>query len=276
MDASSPQLASSSTSILIGCAGWNLRKESAGEFAAEGTHLQRYAARFPAVEINSSFYRPHRRGTYEKWSASVPAGFRFSVKVPKSITHERRLEGASELLERFLDEVSGLGEKLGCLLVQLPPSLALKAAVADEFFSMLGGRLQEISPAAGPKAPAVACEPRHPSWFTTEGEKLLLAHRITRVAADPAPVPAAAHPAGWQDTVYYRLHGSPRMYYSAYDDAYLAGLATSLQQHSFAGRQAWCIFDNTALGAATTNALSLHSQLVVKAEPGASFPWQET
>jgi uncharacterized protein YecE (DUF72 family) len=244
-------------SIFIGCAGWNVPREAAIQFPAEGTHLQRYAARFPAVEINSSFYRPHRRSTYEKWAASVPQNFRFSVKVPKSMTHEHRLEGASELLELFLDEVSGLGEKLGFLLVQLPPSLAFDAAIADEFFSMLGRRFHAISPAAGPTVPAIACEPRHPSWFLPEAEKLLLMHHITRVAADPAPVPAAARPASWRNSVYYRLHGSPRMYYSAYDETYLTALAMSLKQETLAGRQAWCIFDNTALGAATSNALSL-------------------
>ena len=238
--------------ILIGCAGWSLRKESAAEFAAEGTHLQRYTSRFSAVEINSSFYRPHRRVTYEKWSASVPAEFRFSVKVPKSITHEQRLVGTSDLLARFANEVSGLGPKLGCLLVQLPPSLAFDEQIAADFFSLLKSGIENLP---------VACEPRHPTWFTSTAQELLLRHRIARVIADPPPVPAAALPGGCQDIVYYRLHGSPRMYYSAYDQAYLATLATTLKQHSLAGRQAWCIFDNTALGAATLNALALLNQL---------------
>src|SRR5688572_17535989 len=82
---------SSHSRYYIGCAGWSLPKKFADAFPAEGSHLVRYAARLPAVEINSSFYRPHRPTTYEKWAASVPTGFRFSVKVPKWITHERRL-----------------------------------------------------------------------------------------------------------------------------------------------------------------------------------------
>jgi uncharacterized protein YecE (DUF72 family) len=69
--------------IFIGCAGWSLGREYWPQFPAEGTHLQRYAARFNGAEINSSFYRPHRRQTYERWADSVPEGFRFSVKVPK-------------------------------------------------------------------------------------------------------------------------------------------------------------------------------------------------
>src|SRR5688572_19432683 len=107
----------------IGCAGWSIPREHAAEFPVEGTHLQRYAQRFPAVEINSSFYRPHRPETYARWAASTPDGFRFAVKVPREITHTRRLREVDEPLERFLAEAGALGEKLGPLLVQLPPSL---------------------------------------------------------------------------------------------------------------------------------------------------------
>lgn len=252
--ASSPKC---SPVILIGCAGWNVPKDAAAQFPAEGTHLQRYAARLPAVEINSSFYRPHRRSTYEKWSSNVPADFRFSVKVPKSITHEQRLKDANDLLDRFLDEVSGLGEKLGCLLVQLPPSLELDMPIAANFFSMLSRRLQAMLRVAQPVATAIVCEPRHPSWFTRDGEELLASHGIARVAADPAPVPGAAQPGGSRDAIYYRLHGSPRIYYSAYDESFLTALAAALKQYALSGRRVWCLFDNTALGAAAPNALGL-------------------
>src|SRR5687768_16375503 len=110
--------------VRIGCAGWSLPRDSWPQFPETGTHLQRYAQRLNAVEINSSFYRPHQPATYERWAASVPAGFRFSVKVPKTITHESRLRSCDALLASFLAQATGLGDKLGCLLVQLPPSLA--------------------------------------------------------------------------------------------------------------------------------------------------------
>src|SRR5256885_13730988 len=87
-------------SIHVGCAGWSVRADHASHFPAEGSHLQRYAGRFAAVEINTSFYRPHRPATYARWAASVPSDFRFSVKVPKEITHKRRLVDTLELLER--------------------------------------------------------------------------------------------------------------------------------------------------------------------------------
>jgi uncharacterized protein YecE (DUF72 family) len=230
--------------VYVGCAGWSLPRDAQPHFPAEGTHLTRYAARFPAVEINSSFYRPHRPATYARWAASVPPGFRFAVKVPRAITHERRLADAAPLLDAFLAEAGALGPALGGSCTSRQPSAAYDAATADAFFAELRAR----------HAGAVAAEPRHASWFTSEAERLLTAWQVARVAADPARVPAAAEPGGWQGTVYYRLHGSPRTYYSAYDAAYLDALAPRLLA---APAGAWCVFDNTALGAATVNALGL-------------------
>jgi uncharacterized protein YecE (DUF72 family) len=91
-----------------------------------GSHLERYARRLNVAEINSSFYRPHQRKTYERWAQSTPAGFRFSVKVQKAMTHEQGLAGCGALLDGFAAEVAGLGGKLGVLLVQLPPKLAIE------------------------------------------------------------------------------------------------------------------------------------------------------
>jgi uncharacterized protein YecE (DUF72 family) len=66
-----------SSTLHIGCAGWSLPRDSWPQFPEAGTHLQRYAARFRAAEINSSFYRPHQPATYERWAGSVPPDFRF-------------------------------------------------------------------------------------------------------------------------------------------------------------------------------------------------------
>src|SRR3978361_1444027 len=107
----------------IGTAGWSISAQYAHDFSDGGTHLGRYGARLNAVEINSSFHRPHQRKTYERWAASVPKDFRFSVKLPGAITHERRLKGCKSLIGRFLEESAGLGPKLRVILVQLPPSL---------------------------------------------------------------------------------------------------------------------------------------------------------
>ena len=184
--------------LFIGTAGWSIPKPHAAEFPADGTHLQRYASRFSAVEINSSFYRSHKPATYARWAASVPAGFRFAVKVPRQITHVRKLVATTEAVDRFLSEVQALGDTLGPLLVQLPPSLGFQDALAGTFFDLVRTRFDG----------AVVCEPRHASWFTDAANALLERFRIARVAADPAPVPPAAQPGGWSGLVYRRLHGS--------------------------------------------------------------------
>jgi uncharacterized protein YecE (DUF72 family) len=235
----------------IGTAGWAIPKAHVSEFPSHGSHLERYAARFSAVEINSSFYRSHQPATYARWAASVPGDLRFSAKVPKAITHDQRLVAADVMLDVFLSEVTCLGPKLGCLLVQLPPSLTYDRPVAEEFFRDLRAQYSG----------SVVIEPRHPSWFTPEVTARLSAHRIGQVAADPACVPAAAEPAGWPELVYVRLHGSPEIYYSTYDDAYLDRLARRLRALASTAREVWCIFDNTALFAATPNALGLIERL---------------
>ena len=141
--------------------------------------LARYATRFSAVEINSSFYRPHMAKTYQRWSESVPAGFRFSVKIHREISHELALRSTTEALERFLGEVHGLGEKLAGFLLQLPPSLIFDVRTASNFFRLLRARSDV----------PVACEPRHRSWFSEKATSLLVRYAIDLVCADPSPIP---------------------------------------------------------------------------------------
>jgi uncharacterized protein YecE (DUF72 family) len=231
--------------VRIGTAGWSLPRAWRAEFPEEGSYLARYAARLNCAEINSSFYRQHRRAVYERWAASVPDDFRFAVKIPRAITHDQALVAADVLLDVFLEEVSGLGAKLGPLLVQLPPSLAFHAEHAAEFFETLRSMHTGL----------VACEPRHESWFLEPADAMLRAHRVARVAADPARVPSAAEPGGWDGLIYFRLHGSPRMYYSDYEPERLAALVPRLLDQTMRGER-WCIFDNTTLGAATGNAIA--------------------
>lgn len=240
--------------IRIGCAGWAIPRPYRGEFPVEGSQLQRYATRFSAVEIDSSFYRPHERTTYERWAASTPAGFRFAVKLPRAVTH---LGGLADLepLDDFLARVSGLGAKLGPLLIQLPPRLAFAADRAAAFFAGLRERFAGLA----------VCEPRHRSWFEAEAEEVLRSFQVARAAVDPAPVPAAAEPGGWGELIYYRLHGSPRMYYSSYSPSYLQALAERLLAAASAA-EVWCIFDNTASGAAIANALAL-DEICSSADP---------
>jgi uncharacterized protein YecE (DUF72 family) len=240
--------------VHVGCAGWSIPSRHAHLFGEGDSHLARYATRFDVVEINSTFHRPHQPQTFERWAASVPKGFRFSAKLPRWITHDARLHGTGDALTAFFDSLAGLGAKLGGVLVQLPPSLVFDARLADRFFAMLQRR----------SVARVACEPRHASWFTAAAEAILVRHAVARVAADPALLAAAALPGGagaparWS---YWRWHGAPRMYYSAYDDAALRPLAQALARDARPRAPAWCIFDNTAHGHAMADAARLQALL---------------
>jgi uncharacterized protein YecE (DUF72 family) len=121
--------------VFVGCAGWTIPKAHQHVFPAVGSHLARYAGRFSAVEINSSFYKRHRTETYARWAGTVPPGFRFAVKVPKSITHVARLIGVEKELAAFIADINALGDRLGPLLVQLPPRLHFASTAARDFFT---------------------------------------------------------------------------------------------------------------------------------------------
>jgi uncharacterized protein YecE (DUF72 family) len=234
----------------IGTAGWNVPGIHARHFISEGSHLVRYGQKLNCAEINSCFYREHKAETYRRWAASVPEGFRFAVKAPRSITHEGQLRAEGrEAFRRFLHQTSALGEKRGPVLLQSPPSLAFDKTVTLSFFNMF----RELY-----DGPAVL-EPRHASWFGAEPDSILREFHIARAAADPALVPEAAQPSGWPGLAYFRLHGSPRRYYSTYSEEFLALLAEDLPRLSTSAA-AWCIFDNTASGAALANALELISR----------------
>ena len=168
--------------------------------------------------------------------------------MPKLITHQQKLEDCGAAVAEFLDQASPLGDKLAVLLVQLPPKLALDEAVAAAFFEDLTSRTDA----------AIACEPRHVSWFTRQADALLDRLSVARVAADPAICQAAAAPGGSVQLEYWRLHGSPVMYRSSYRDR-IDHLASKLK--AGAAADAWCIFDNTASSAATADALELMQKL---------------
>jgi uncharacterized protein YecE (DUF72 family) len=234
--------------LLVGTAGWQVPSHHRPAFADSGSHLARYASRFTAVEINSCFYRPHAAKVYERWAATVPEGFRFAVKCPQLITHDRQLQNARQPLERFLGEIAGLGRKLGPVLVQLPPSHEFRLARVKRFLTLVRKQY----------AGQIVCEPRHVTWLSPAADQLLVDFSIARVAADPARAPGFERPGGWTGLVYYRWHGSPRMYWSAYS-------AETLEEHALrlksAAVETWTIFDNTAFGTAAGNALTLVEML---------------
>jgi uncharacterized protein YecE (DUF72 family) len=237
--------------IYIGTAAWSIPRPAQRRFPAGESLLARYAKVLPATEINSTFYRPHRPATFGRWAASVPRSFRFSVKLPQAITHEHALAHSAKPLDAFLADLEPLGSRLGCLLAQLPPSLEYDARAARAFFTALRKRFDR----------GVALEPRHASWFGDRADRLMKDFEIARVAADPPRATGDAEPGGWGGLRYFRLHGSPRIYYSSYEDGYLDALTGRLRDLRRRRIPSWCIFDNTTLGAATGNALSLAERL---------------
>lgn len=232
--------------IRIGTAGWSIPRAAASGFPGSGSHLERYSRVLRCAEINSSFYRPHARAVYERWAASTPRDFRFAVKLPRTITHDGALRRARRPLDEFFAQVSGLGSKLGAVLVQLPPSQEFNPRVARVFFSTLRDFHSGL----------VVCEPRHATWFEDGAESLLARHHVARVATDPSRIVAAHRPGAWMGAVYYRLHGSPRKYWSRYAADRIREWSEELKAFAAHG-DAWCIFDNTASGAAAENALEM-------------------
>lgn len=249
----------------IGVAGWNLARNISQQFAAEGSHLERYATRFNAVEINSSFYRHHQAKTYERWAAAVPAQFRFAVKLFRGVTHDKRLEVGREELREILEPISALGKNLGPLLVQLPPSLAFEETQVEKFFHELRAVFKG----------AIACEPRHITWLRKEARRIFTNYDIAKVFADPEPCPdLGCRFLDIGSVEYFRLHGSPEMYRSSYSEKDLEILAHEIRLNK--GREHWVIFDNTTFGHAVVNALDLQKLLqnkkpeLRKRSPGSS------
>jgi len=248
--------------ISVGTAGWTVPKQHADLFEAtvrnvKLSHLERYGSLLRCVEINSSFHRHHRYATWERWAATTPPEFRFAVKAPKAVTHTAKLVKTGGELLQFFDAVRGLGSKLGPILIQLPPKLAFDQGLADEFFTTV----RELH------SGAVVLEPRHVSWFDGPADRLLRSFEVARAAADPPKgSELAARTGGWPGLKYWRLHGTPRTYYSNYEEDWLESFTEKIQslEARSASAETWVIFDNTALGHATANALWLEGALKLK------------
>lgn len=232
----------------LGTAGWQLPMEMRNS-AELSSQLEHYAARFNAVEINTTFYRPHLAKTFERWVSTVPYDFRFSVKMHRGITHEHRLEDVVAA-QRFLGMVSNLGVKLGPVLIQLPPSLNWSEKTHDFLIA-----IREAYD--GP----MVLEARHSSWSMDSATKAMTSERISGVAADPPLITDELLPTGATKLIYFRLHGSPRIYWSRYTDTSLHNVALQVSKFLKEGHCVWTIFDNTAGGAAAPDALRLKSMV---------------
>jgi uncharacterized protein YecE (DUF72 family) len=220
------------------------------EFAG-ASRLAYYASQFSSLEVNATFYKLPKKATIEKWGQSVPEDFRFTFKVPKWVTHAKDLQFSSGELELFVDTVAGVGNKKGCLLVQLPPK------VSREKEEELAGLLECLKDnAVGWK---VAVEFRHPSWYHREVYRMMQGYGAGMVEHDmPRSVPPAIEVA--ENFVYLRFHGPDDRYRGSYEDAVLQSYAQRIRKWLNEGKEVYAYFNNT-LGNALENLKTLNKMI---------------
>ena len=183
-----------SSRVLVGTSGYNY-PEWRGTFYPEkfstDKMLAYYADRFPTVEINYTFYRIPNEKLLSGWAAQTPEHFTFTLKAPRRITHDAKLQRCEDLTQTFCRTAASLGPKLAALLFQLPPTFKKNIDVLREFTEVL------------PDGTRAAFEFRHPSWFEADVFDALRSRNLALCVADSeklsAPVEMTA------DYGYFRL-----------------------------------------------------------------------
>ncbi|MCJ8496646.1 DUF72 domain-containing protein [Chryseobacterium salipaludis] len=210
-------------------------------------YLSFYAQYLPAVEINTTFYGTPTPKTLQKWFDSTPADFQFFIKMPKEITHTRRLENIGDLAENFCNHISGhLGRKLAGFLYQLPPSFHYSAE-----------NLKSVLAAVVPHYRNVV-EFRHISWWTEEVLQTLEEHGIIFCGVSyPGNIPDEFI-INNKEAAYYRMHGVPQLFKSRYDNLFLDKIATEAQN---ANREVFLFFNNTFGTSGIINAIEMMNLL---------------
>ncbi len=238
----------------VGTSGWNYAGWRGSFYPSDlptRKFLPYYAERFNSAEVNYSFYHLPRVSTYEKWHAETPKQFVFAVKLSRFITHVKRLHAVREAYDEFLKRALSLGEKLGPILLQFPPSFQ----ASEENLA----RMREfLDYAAAGKTVRLAAEFRHKSCFDESMLSLLRAHQVALVIAHSSryPVPEAAATAPF---VYFRFHGPRELFASGYSDQELGEWAVHMKAFLRGGRDVYAYFNNDALGDAVPNAETLRT-----------------
>jgi len=228
------------TVILVGTSGWQYRDWRGRLYPPrlpQRAWLEHYAARFATVEVNNAFYRLPERETFVAWRDRTPADFCVAVKMSRYLTHIRRLRDPAEPVGRFMERASGLGDRLGPVLVQLPPTLRADPAALDAVLAEF------------PAGVRVAVEPRHPTWWTDEVRAVLSARKAALVWADRLgrPVTPLWRTAGWG---YLRMHEGRAQPRPRYGRAALRTWARRVAQFG----PAYVYFNNDHGGAAVVDA----------------------
>lgn len=212
------------------------------------SRLTYYASLFSSVEVNATFYKLPKAATVEKWGKSVPEHFRFTFKIPKGVTHAKEFQFSSGELELFAETVASVGNKKGCLLVQLPPK------VSREKEEELAGLLECLRDNA--KGWKIAVEFRHTSWYNRAVYRLLQGYDAGMVEHD---MPKAATPKIElaESFVYLRFHGPEGGYQGSYEDAILQSHAKRIVNWVKEGKEVYAYFNNT-MGNALGNLQTLN------------------
>ncbi len=204
--------------------------------------LERYSERFDTVESNAAFYRLPPYELFRRWSELTPPGFVMAVKASRYLTHIRRLSAPEEPVGRLMRAAFGLGDKLGPVLLQLPPTLRADAGLLARCLNCF------------PSGVRVAVEPRHASWWTEEIRDLLAARGAALCWADRRgrPVTPLWRTADW---VYLRCHEGAARPWPAYGEAALHAWASRVGEVTADGCDAYVYFNNDPSAAAVHNAL---------------------
>jgi len=235
--------------VLVGTSGWQY-SHWRGDFyprkVPQRQWLEYYAERFRTVENNSTFYRLPPRESFTQWRQRVPADFVMAVKASRYLTHVRRLRDPEEPARRFLDAASGLGDKLGPVLIQLPPGLAADPALLDDCL----GQFAASSTTASLR---LVVEPRHPSWWTERTQVVLAAHNAALCWAERAgePVTPLWRTADWG---YLRFHEGTASPWPRYDAEALRAWAERVAATWPPGATVYAYFNNDQCGAAIHDA----------------------
>jgi uncharacterized protein YecE (DUF72 family) len=166
--------------ILVGTSGWQYRHWRGVLYPPDVPQkrwLEHYAGLYATVENNGTFYRLPDRETFADWRARTPGDFVMAIKASRFLTHVRRLRDPAEPVQRLMQAAAGLGDRLGPVLLQLPPNLTAEVARLDAC-------LAEFGKSGAGQPVRVAVEPRHPSWWTEETRQVLAAHGAALCWAD--------------------------------------------------------------------------------------------
>jgi uncharacterized protein YecE (DUF72 family) len=195
--------------LYLGTSGWSYADWEGTlypEGLPAGARLAEYAKHYPTVEIDSTFYGAPRRSTVEKWREIVPEGFLFAAKFPQEVTHEKYLVGCEEPAATFIQTMRLLGDRLGPLLLQLPPSFSVEGmGVLEDFLPVLPGGVR------------YAVEVRHRSWLGSDLPALLREHGVALTLIDYPRMPRMDDATA--DFVYVRWLGDRREFPSGHTHA---------------------------------------------------------